>query len=250
MTSVVIDRRFQGLEKLAVGGYVAGLLGGGRPAEVRLRRPTPVGRSLEIEPRSDGSAALRDGEVLLALAVPGDISLDVPAPVSLEEAAAAAHAYPGFRRHLFPSCFVCGPSRAAGDGLRIFPAPIPGRDLVAAPWTPDASLPRDDGFVAPEVVGAALDCPSIWSLIHRAHRDTPARVVSARLAWRLVAPIPVGVPTIVTGWAMPRDGERWVAGAAVWAPDGRLLAVGRHTLAAVDWGIPLSPDAWGLGGRV
>ncbi len=47
-----------------------------------------------------------------------------------------------------------------GDGLRIFPGPVAGRPVWAAPWTPDASVTDGSGRVRPEVVWAALDCPS------------------------------------------------------------------------------------------
>jgi hypothetical protein len=65
-----------------------------------------------------------------------------------------------FQDPLFPDCFVCGTVRQPGDGLRIFPGPVPGRRLWAAPWTPDSSVAGTDGRVRPEVAWAALDCPS------------------------------------------------------------------------------------------
>ena len=61
---------------------------------------------------------------------------------------------------MFPDCFVCGMNRRPGDGLRIFPGPVAGLALWAAPWTPDPSVAGPDGRVRPEVVWAALDCPS------------------------------------------------------------------------------------------
>jgi len=249
MASVVIQPRFQGFQGIALGGYVGGLLAGGRSAEVRLLRPAPVGRALRVEGRADGATALLDGEAALALAQPADVDLEVPAPVSAKEAAAAAQGYSGFNRHLFPGCFVCGPDRREGDGLRIFPGRVPDRDLVAAPWTPDASLAGADGWVAPEFLWSAVDCPSIWPLIYRAPPDSPERVVTARLALRPMGPVPVGETCVVTGWAVGADGRYRVAGAAVHSAEGRLLAVARHTLAVTDWGVPLNPAAWGLESR-
>ena len=248
MASVVIEPRFQGFQDIALGGYVGGILAGGRTAEAKFLRPVPVGRALHLEERADGTTVLLDGENALALARPADVDLEMPAPVAAEDAAAAARSYSGFLRHLIPGCFVCGPERREGDGLRIFSGFVPDRDLVAAPWIPDASLTGPDGCVAPEFVWSAVDCPSIWSLIHRAPPDSPERVVTARLALRPVAPIRVGEPCVVTGWAVGGDGRFHVAGAAVHSAEGRLLAAARHTLASTDWGVPLSRDAWGLGG--
>ena len=51
-------------------------------------------------------------------------------------------------------------NRPPGDGLRIFPGPVAGLGLWAAPWTPDPSVAGANGKVRPEVVWAALDCPS------------------------------------------------------------------------------------------
>ena len=249
MPSVVIEPRFQGFEGIVLGGYVAGRLAGGRAAEVRLLRPAPVGRPLRMEARADGASALLHGEETLALARPADVDLEVPEPVAAEEAAAASRRYPGFLRHLFPSCFVCGPDRQEGDGLRIFPGSIPGRAILAALWTPNASLGGPDGWVAPEFVWSAVDCPSIWPLIQEAPPGSKERVVTARLALRPVAPVRVGEPCVVMGWAVGGDDRFRVAGAALHSVDGRLLAVARHTLAVTDWGVPLSPAAWGLGVR-
>ena len=88
----LIDPRFVGLPDIAHGGYISGLLGGalgGHTAEVRLKRPVPPGRRLELR-RADGELVeLRDGDTLLAEARPAQLDVDVPAPISLAEAEAA-----------------------------------------------------------------------------------------------------------------------------------------------------------------
>jgi len=75
----------------------------------------------------------------------------VPAPASLAEArlGAASYEWADVDVHPYPTCFVCGPGRAAGDGMRVFPGPLSGRDIYAAPWQPDGSLLDGDGWVAP-----------------------------------------------------------------------------------------------------
>ena len=188
MVDVAIESRFRGLPGIALGGYVGGLLAGERTAEVRFQRPAPVGRPLRIETRGDGTTALLDGPDCLALSRPADVDLEVPALVAPEAAQAAAAAFSGFSRHLFPECFVCGPARPEGDGLRIFPGPIPGREVVAALWTPHASLGVEDGKLPPEFVWSAMDCPSIWPLIHHEPRGSREQVVSALLALQTVPP--------------------------------------------------------------
>ena len=122
-----------------------------------LRVPPPLDTELGVE-RTDGGVRIWDGETLVAEAAPAELDVDPPA-VSLAEAETAAARYTGFDEHEFPECFVCGPARRPGDGLRIFPGEVrPG--LVAAPWAARA--------VAPEIVWATIDCPGEPVLTYQA----------------------------------------------------------------------------------
>jgi hypothetical protein len=143
-------------------GAIAALVGGA--AEVTLRRPLPLGRALAVHQDGAGVLLVEDGDALLAQARPAaaEVELAVPAVVSLEEAVAVAGRARYYQDPVFPGCFVCGPARRPGDGLRIFPGPVAGGQLLAAPWTPDPSVADADGTVRPEVVWAALDCPAGW----------------------------------------------------------------------------------------
>src|SRR5215212_3129333 len=242
----LIDPRFVGLPDIAHGGYISGLLGGalgGHTAEVRLKRPVPPGRRLELRRANGELVELRDGDTLLAEARPAQLDVDVPAPISLAEAEAASTRFPGFHHHLFPGCLVCGPESTVGDGLRIFPGPVAGRRLVAAPWVPSAD---DNGQVRGELVWAALDCPQLWSLMVHVPASTPDLVVTAAMATRMGQPVVAGEPHVVVGWPIGREGRNWLAGAAIFGPRGELCAVGRQTAAvAAGWGIPLGRDRWG-----
>jgi hypothetical protein len=129
-----------------------------RPAEVTLRQPPPLDTPLELEVEP-GRVRLLGATGLIGEALPASVDLEAPPPPSPDEAAAATAAFAYFDQHAFPTCFVCGPERARGDGLRIFPGRVAGRDLAAAPWRIDPSLTRDDEHVRPEIVWAALDCP-------------------------------------------------------------------------------------------
>ena len=151
MEQLTIEARFNGPDASANGGYTCGRIAehlGGR-AEVTLRMPPPLERPLAVE-RDDERLLVRDGELVVAEAVPATVELDVPVPPSWEAAEAASARYPGLVEHAFPRCFVCGPTREPGDGLRIFAGPL-GDGLFAATWTPNE--------VARELVWAALDCP-------------------------------------------------------------------------------------------
>jgi hypothetical protein len=244
----VIDPRFCGLPEIAHGGYVAGVIAaalGGASTEVRLRRPVPPGRHLSLERADPELVELRDGEALLADGAPAELSLDVPPPVTLEEAKAASMRFPGLHGHLFPGCFGCGPARGAGDGLRMFAGPVAGRRLVAAPWVPAAEAADAAGQVPGELVWAALDCPQLWSLMLHVPAATPDRVVTAALATRLEQPVVAGEPHVLIAWPIGRDGRTWLAGAALFGPGGELCAVGRQTAAIAGWGVPLGRARWG-----
>ena len=227
MDALTIDSRFCGPEGAANGGYLGGLLATrlGGEAEVTFRRPVPLERPLQVELRDGGALVLRDGDVVLAEAVRVVVDATVPPAVRPAEAEAATRRFPRFVDHPIPRCFVCGPARAAGDGLRIFPGPVEGRDVVAAPWTPDATLAGRDGVVEPEFLWAALDCAGAFAV------NEPPRGLAllGRLAARVLIPVEAGTPCVVVAWSLGTEGRKLQAGTAVFSASGDLAAVARAT---------------------
>jgi hypothetical protein len=224
--TVVIPRRFNGPPESGNGGYSCGVVAGmldGEAVQVSLRAPPPLERPLAVE-RGDPLTVL-DGDTVVAEAELVDLDLDVPEPLSVEEAGEAARA--GYARwtrgHPFPTCFVCGPEREPGDGLRIFPGPVPDRDLWAASWMPDASL-AEAGAVLPECVWAALDCPTSAPV---ANFGEGAPVVLARLTARLDAPVDAGRAHVLLSWKLGANGRKRHAAAALFSENGELLACSR-----------------------
>ncbi|HVQ59659.1 MAG TPA: hotdog fold domain-containing protein [Solirubrobacterales bacterium] len=237
----LIEDRFQGVPEVAHGGYVAGMLAaalGSDSVEVRLRRPVPTGRLLELE-ASDETLELRDGEALLARASRTALHIETPLPISITEAESAARNFLGADEHPLPGCVVCGTHRHPGDGLRIFPGPVAGRRLVAAPWVPDAELADGSGRVPGALASAALDCTQLWALIAHSPSGVRDKVVTASLELSLGAPVVAGEQHVVLGWPIGRDGRNWLAGAAVVGPRGEICALGRQRAAITDWGVPL-----------
>lgn len=218
LPELTIDPRYNGPPGTANGGYTCGLVAEllDEPAEVTLRRPPPLGRPLTVE-RLNGAVRLLDRDEVVAEGVPGDVELDPPSPVGLVEAERAAARYPGFRQHAFPTCFVCGPERSAGDGLRIFAGPVEGRDVFAAPWDPPER-------VSDALVWAALDCPGAIAVGFPARGET----VLGRLAARVDA-VPRGGRCVVVAWPLGEDGRKLYAGTALFSPSGDLLALARAT---------------------
>ena len=222
---IIIARRFSGPPASGQGGYVAGLLAArlGGPAEVTLRRPPPLDVAMAVE-AADGGLVLRHGDDLIAEAVPARLEMDIPPPPSWDEAVASARDRASYDHHSVPTCFGCGPERADGEGLCIFPGPVAGRDMVAAPWRPDAGLADADGLIAAEYLWAALDCPGGWAT---ADGDEEAVVLGRYVVEIDQLPRP-GDRLIVSGWPLaPRDGRKLYAGTAVHTADGERVAAAR-----------------------
>ena len=224
-----IPARFNGPPGSANGGYTCGRVAALVPAEeveVSLRHPPPLETPLAVV-RDGDAVELRDGDTLVAEGRPTELLLDVPDAVPADEVADAEEA--GRERwtakHPFPTCFVCGPRREGADGLEIFPVELPGRDgLFGAPWTPDESVANGNGWVRPEDVWAALDCPTSAPVANYA--DGPP-IVLASLTARLGCPVRVGEAHTILSWGLERDGRKRRAAAALYDSEGRMLCASR-----------------------
>jgi hypothetical protein len=223
--TIVIDPRFRGPPDSGNGGYVCGLVGAaaGQGVAVRLRRPPPLGVPLELV-EAGGVLSLLHGSVIVAEARPETVAVDVPSPPEHAEAVVASRGYLGFADHPFPTCFVCGPRRAEGDGLRIFAGPLGGRPMVAAPWIPDQSLAGPDGTIAPEFLWAALDCPGGFATPVAGRTVVLGEMVAA--IERRVRP---GDACVVLGWPLHSEGRKHYVGTAIFKPDGEVVARSRAT---------------------
>jgi hypothetical protein len=215
---IVIERRFRGPNESGNGGYTCGLVAGfvDGPAEVTLRLPPPLDRPLDVVRDGDAVRVL-DGGTLVAEAKPATVDVEPPAPPSFEEAEQAALPE-GDLESPFPECFVCGPHRAAGEGLRIFAGPL--RDgAVAAHWLPA------EPYTGPEFVWAALDCPGAYAC---GFGDRGVLVLG-RLAARLEALPEAGERCVVVAWPLGDEGRKAYAGTALYGEGGRVLGVARAT---------------------
>jgi hypothetical protein len=125
---------------------------------------------------------------------------------------------------VFPGCFVCGPDRTPGDGLRIFPGPVPERQVWAAPWTPGHHAAGADGRVAPELVWAALDCPSGIAAAEAADLPGGTAVLLGRMTASVAVPPRPGEECRVVAWPGSRDGRKLTAFSALLGPGGEVLA--------------------------
>lgn len=224
--SILIEKRFCGPPDSGNGGYVCGRLAAfiGGPAQVRLQVPPPLGVELPVR-KTDAGVELVQGETVVARARPADVGLTPPAAPGYAEAEAASRGYRGFHAHPFPGCFVCGPSRGAGDGLRIFPGKVPGGNIVASPWIPDASLGDRSGRVRAEFLWSALDCPGAFSF----ELAPGAAVLLGEFAASLGGSVAVGERCVVIGWEIGRDGRKHHTGTALYGAAGNCVGIARAT---------------------
>lgn len=241
LSTLTVGYRFHGPADSANGGYICGLLAGylDGPATVTLRRPPPLATPMTVDPDGAGGVQLRHGSTLIAeAAVARDALPPVPGTVSMAEARAAEAGARYFRDPVFPACFVCGPHRRPGDGLRIFPGHVTGRALWTAPWTPDASTGDRTGYVRPEIVWAALDCPSGIAAAEATDIGRDTAMLLGRMTARVVVLPAVGDECRLVAWPIGRAGRKLTAGSALLGPGGDLLAQAQTVWIAVPRTIP------------
>lgn len=229
--NVTIPARYKGPPTIANGGYVCGILARyiDGVSDVMIKLPAPLDRELKIASGSDGSYYLVDGDQIVVQAKPGDLDLAVPDAPAYEAAAEAAKTsiavkpspHPRMTGHgIHPICFCCGADVPDGEGLKIHPGCIDGLNLVAAPWTPSPEYGDERGFVRPEFIWTALDCPGAFAL--RELTDAMPGL-SGRLIGHIEIPLRCGEPCVVAAWPVGIDGRKLYAGTALFNPEGRIV---------------------------
>ena len=234
--TVRVDRRFRGPSNSGNGGYVCGLVAaetgasvGGSAAEVTLRSPPPLDTAMSVEARDDDGVRIRHGDVTIAESRRAILAPYPVPPVDAMTARNASALYPGLVVHPFPECFVCGPARPPGDGLRLFPGRL-GDGRTACVWTVAA-----DAAGQPEFVWAALDCPGGWSA------DIEGRpMVLGRMTAQVSAVPAAGEQCIVMGQLLGSEGRKTWTATSAYGADGRELGRAHSTWLTVQPGVRAS----------
>jgi hypothetical protein len=224
MQTLSVARRFCGPPRSANGGYFAGLVATfvGNTLRVRILRPPPLDTLLSVVEQDDGVLEIQGGEGVIARAQPARLELAIPSPPAYVEAVEASRRYAGFTEHAYPTCFVCGPRRPRGDGMRIFAGPLPELGMVAAPWVPDPSLGGNDGKVRPEIMSAALDCPGYF-----ATRSQGRPMLLGEITVHVNRLVHVDESCTVIGWPLAAQDRKHEVGTAVFDEKGELCASAR-----------------------
>lgn len=236
---LTVPARFCGPPRSGNGGWTAGALAGlraqavgaeplGTPVTVTLRTPPPLDTALATS-LAGGALIARHDEAVVAEATGAATAPRAVPGVPLADARAAEAAYPGLRAHPFDTCFVCGPARAPGDGLRIFPGPVGPRDVaeprVAATWTPALA----GGTADLATTWAALDCVGGWA------GDLADRFMVLGRMTAVVHRLPAaGETLVVVGAARGEDGRRTLTAASLVDAAGAVVGSAEHVWFTVD----------------
>lgn len=238
MPQVIVPGIFNGPDRSGNGGYVCGLMEDavGESIEVRLRLPPPLDTPMTVAEVESGWE-LRNGESVVAEARPASLVLKLPDPVSVEAATAAVPGFPGFDFHGASNCFVCGPDREPGQGLRIFPGPVADRDVVAAPWVPTDGDVDSNGVVPVPIVWGVLDCPGAWAAKAFDDYEEEYFPTLGTMSASIDRPIHAGEQLVVVSRLLGVEGRKLHTLVVIYGEDGEVKARARQIEIKVppDW---------------
>jgi hypothetical protein len=225
--SIRVAARFCGPPASANGGYVCGLVADaiGQLVTVRLLKPPPLDTDMTVHADGDGTWHVEHESQRIAEARSASLDdLALPPGVSFTDALAASRDAPWSdpARHPCPGCFVCGPLRTEGDGLRLFAGAVPATAVVATHWFPDVSLAHSDGRIGPEYIAAALDCPGFQAL------QTGLKPwLLGEFTCRIDRRVSPHERCVIAGWRIESKGRRSIVGTALYDESGSPCAVAR-----------------------
>ena len=237
-----VGSRFNGPAHSGNGGYSAGVAARmiDSPAvEATLRAPIPLNTTLRAHPNGAGLDIMTDDAATRVLVMSvRPVRLDIPKVKSpgLEAAKVASATFRSATEHVLPTCFVCGPARKPGDGLRIFPdwtkdpAGIDNPNdfpIVAAPWIPEPDLVGAHNRIAPEFMWAALDCPGAFAV-------DKEPILLGRMSAQILERPHAGEPIVVVAWSAGHERRKHFAGTALFSEAGDLLAFSEQTWIQID----------------
>lgn len=245
LDELTIPAQFRGPPMSGNGGYVAGAVAERFPVspgaaedaavQVTLRAPIPLDTPMRLECSDESHLRVLLGERLIAEAEPARLAVTVPTPPSYADALAARPGSPSLRKRpdaiipgstgFHPVCACCGADVAEGEGLRVFAAPVPGFDGVAAAWRPHPAFGDSDGLLPERLVWTALDCPGQFAYLAAGIRTG----LLGRMTARVIRPVPVDADYVVVGWRQEVERRKHFAGTALIDGDGNVCAVSRQT---------------------
>lgn len=223
---IIIEKHFEGPTNITQGGYISGLMAQHLETdtvEVTMRNPTSMGKPLILDTSMSDRVLLYDGDKLLNEAIPGELDLDIPEPISLEEAKKAS------LKHViempFPNCFGCGSGRSEDEGLHLRSGPVEGRNMVAVDWVPLAkAVGAKEGEPVPEPIAwASMECPIAKAMQYGGMRNPDEMALLGRMTTKVNALPKVGEQCFFVGWLIGRSGRKIELGGTMHNERGEVL---------------------------
>ena len=230
---ITIDAKYNGPPDSGNGGYVSGLLAealGLSQFEVFLKAPPPIDTPMMLTAHNQ-HYELKHGDRLIATISQFDVDLQVPFFPTNEQAIKSANYYPGFERHVFPRCFVCGPDRDTCDGLRLYTGRQPNSNYVAAPFETFNELFDHQGKMYTRFISAALDCPGAYAITQIDHE---CALVLGNFQVSIEEEIAKSDQLIVVGWYLGTEGRKNYSGTAIIDDRGHIKAKARAVWIEID----------------
>ncbi len=217
---LTIPRQFQGIEGMAQGGHVAGLVAAklGMEVAVTFRAPCPLETPLVLEPTSDRHV-LTDGDTVILEAIEEDSSPPPPPAIDLAAAEEARQwAETRFTTLNVSTCFSCG----TGPGtLGVHAGEVDGASVYASPLTHPAWA-GTNGTVEHRFLWAPIDCAAGWRV---AFDEWSRPAVTGRLRVKVHTEVVPGQTLIVVADADAEwQGRKRKARSAIYGTDGALVA--------------------------
>mgnify|MGYP001333401764 CR=1 FL=1 len=142
---------------------------------------------------------------------------------------------------IFTTCFVCGPDRNAGDGLRLFAGMPPGNQIdghlkpVAAAWKPFANLSSNGQTIDEAHIWAAMDCPSAAAINNTGDETKePIACLLGRFKNTVYRAPKVDEHCAVVAQMDYQEGRKIFCNVSLFGGQGDLLAAGRTTWIALE----------------
>jgi len=237
---IIIDKRYVGPPNMTQGGYISGFMAMHLDSDsvaVTMRNPTPMGKPLALDTSAPDLVLLYDGDKLLNEARPVDLELEIPEPISLEEARKAS------LRHVtempYPNCFGCGSGRSEDDGLHLRSGPVQGRNLVAIDWTPRAAAVRaEEGEDVPlPITWSAMECPVGRALNLEGMKTPEELILLGRMTTKVITRPKAGQKCFIMGWPIERAGRRLEIAGTMHNETGDALVMSRLTFIILKPGV-------------
>lgn len=236
---LVFDYRFEGPPHITQGGYLSGMMAvhlDSKTVEVTMRHPTPMGKPLIMDTRLPDRVLILDGDKLLNEGRPAELEIEIPNPITLEDARKAS------LRHVTEprtNCFGCGSARSEDDGLHLRSGPVEGWDLVAIDWTPSAITvgSKDDQEVPEPIVWAAMECSAARAMELGGLRQEDELFLLGRMTTEVRALPKVGQPYFMMGWPVERDGRKIKLAGTLHDQDGRLMVISQLLFITLKQGV-------------